>query len=203
MASTAISKIQLDNIIKNSIISALQSEVPYSEILTQLQGGMRQIVLNDLILKILNSLLVVHDRKQDVSLDFWRIVVPEDKEIKEHIIEELHSTPYSAHPGIQRTIGRVRKSFYWKGMLGDVRQLVENFPVCQMEKSDYQLTKGNLTSTQIPEEKWEEISIDFITDLPMSAGNKITVLTVVDKATHMVHLIPCRKNITAIATAKL
>ena len=203
LASTAISKIQLDNIIKNSITSALQSEVPYSEILTQLQGGMRQIVLNDLIFKIMNSLLVVHDRKQDVSLDFWRIVVPEDKEIKEHIVEELHSTPYSAHPGIQRTIGRVRKSFYWKGMLGDVRQFVENCPVCQMEKSDHQLAKGKLTSTQIPEEKWKEISIDFITDLPMSAGNKDTVLTIVDKATRMVHLVPCRKNITAVATAQL
>ena len=88
-------------------------------------------------------------------------------------------------------------------MLGDVRQFVENCPVCQMEKSDHQLAKGKLTSTQIPEEKWKEISIDFITDLPMSAGNKDTVLTIVDKATRMVHLVPCRKNITAVATAQL
>ena len=76
---------------------------------------------------------MVHDQKQDVSLDFWRIVVPDDEGIKRSIVEELHSTPYSAHPGIQRTIGRVRKSFYWKGMLGDVRQFVEHCPVCQME----------------------------------------------------------------------
>ena len=54
------------------------------------------------------------------------LLSPEDKGIKERIVEELHSTPYSAHPGIQRTIGRVRKSFYWKGMLVDVRQFVEN-----------------------------------------------------------------------------
>ena len=51
----------------------------------------------------------MHDRKQDVSLDFWRIVVPDDKAIKERIVQELHSTPYSAHPGIQRTIGKVQK----------------------------------------------------------------------------------------------
>ena len=81
----------------------------------------------------MNSLLVVHDQKQDDNLDFWRIVVPKDKEIKEHIIQELHNTPYSAHLGIQRTISRVRKSFYWKGMLGDIRQFVETCPVCQME----------------------------------------------------------------------
>ena len=88
-------------------------------------------------------------------------------------------------------------------MLGNVWQFVENCQLCQMEKSDRQLAKAKLTSTQIPEEKWKEISIDFITDLPMSAGNKDTVLTIVDKATCMVHLVPCHKNITAVATAKL
>ena len=125
---------------------------------------------------------MVHDQKQDVSLDFWRMVVPDEEEIKRRIVEELHSTPYSAHPAIQRTIGRVRKSFYWKGMLGDVRQFVENCPVCQIEKSENQLARGKLISTQIPEEKWTDISIDFITDLPMSVGKKDTVLTIVDKA---------------------
>ena len=115
----------------------------------------------------------------------------------------MHSTPYSAHPEIQRKIARVKKSFYQKGMLGDVRQYVDNFPVCHMGKSDQTLAKGKLQSTQIPEEKWSEISIDFITDLPMSSGNKDTVLTIVDMATRMVHLAPCRKNITATATAGL
>ena len=150
----------------------------------------------------MNYLLVVHDQNQDVDLDFRRIVIPDKKEIKEQIVWELHNTPYNAHPGIQRTIAEVRRFFYWKGMLGDVRQYVENCQVCQMEKSDHTLAKGKLQSTQIPEKKWSEISIDFITDLPMSSGNKDTVLTVVDKATRMVHLLPCRKNITATATAK-
>ena len=122
MSSTAISKIQLDSEIKNLLTSALHCEPPYSQILQQLEGGAGQTILNDLIFKIINSLLMVHNRKKDENLDFWRIVVPEKERIKEQIIQELHSTLYSAHPGIQRTIGRVRKSFYWKGMLGDVRQ---------------------------------------------------------------------------------
>ena len=92
----------------------------------------------------MNSLLVVNDQSQDSELDFWRIIVPENPEIKEHIARELHSTPYSAHPGIQRTIARMRRSFYWKGMLGDVMQFVENCPVCQME---------NLTTLQLKESR--------------------------------------------------
>ena len=43
LASTTISKIQLDSQIKNSLSSALESEHPYSEYLTQLAGGMRQV----------------------------------------------------------------------------------------------------------------------------------------------------------------
>ena len=53
LASTAISKIQLDDTIKNYLTSALQDEVPYSGVITQLQGGSRQILLNDLTFKFL------------------------------------------------------------------------------------------------------------------------------------------------------
>ena len=80
---------------------------------------------------------------------------------------------------------------------------MENCPVCQMEKSDHTLAKGKLQSTQIPENKWSEISIDFVTDLPLTANNRDTILVTVDKATRMVHLAPCRKNITATGTAQL
>ena len=118
-------------------------------------------------------------------------------------MRELHSTPYSAHPGIQRMIARVRRSFYWKGMLGNVRQFVENYLVCQMEKFDHTLANGKLQSTQIPENKWSEISIDFVMDLPLTANNRDTILVTVSKSTRMLHLAPCRKNITATGTAQL
>ena len=86
-------------------------------------------------------------------------------------------------------------------MLGDVRQFVEHYPVCQTEKSDQTLAKGKLQSTQIPKTKWSEISIDFVTDLPTTTNGKDMILVTVDKATIIVHLAPCRKNITATGTA--
>ena len=75
--------------------------------------------------------------------------------------------------------------------------------MCQMEKSDHTLTKGKLQSTQIPETKWSEISIDFVTDLPKSSRNRDSILVVVDKATRMVHLAPCNKGINATDIAQL
>ena len=126
VAATAISKLQLNNQFKNSLYSFLQHEIPYAEILEELSGGARQVKKNNLIFKRMNEILFVHDQNQDVDLDFWRIVVPDNFEIKDQIVRELHSTPYSAHPGIQRTIAKVRRSFHWKGMLGDVRHFFEN-----------------------------------------------------------------------------
>ena len=70
MSAIAISKIQLDTTLKNSLYSFLQSEVPYSEILEELSAGTRQIVKNNLIYKRMNSLLVVHDQNKDIDLDF-------------------------------------------------------------------------------------------------------------------------------------
>ena len=49
--------------------------------------------LNNLIFKIINSLLMVHDQKQDASLDFWRIVVPDDEGIKGRIVENCIAFP--------------------------------------------------------------------------------------------------------------
>ena len=100
IAATAISKIQLDNTLTNSLYSSLQNESPYSEILLELSGGRRQVLTNDLVFKKMNGILAVHDQNEDKYLDFWRIVVPDKQEIKTHIVQEMHSTPYSAHPGI-------------------------------------------------------------------------------------------------------
>ena len=64
--------------------------------------------------KMSNRILLVHQTGQRTELDYWRIVVPDNKEIRDRVVQELHSIPYSAHPGIQRTIGKVRKSFSGK-----------------------------------------------------------------------------------------
>ena len=183
--------------------SLLKQEVLYSDIIQELEQGRTNIKKGNDVYKMTNKILLVHSTGQDTTLDYWRIVVPDNKEIRDQVVEELHSIPYSAHPGIQRTIGKVRKSFFWKGMSGHVREYVENCPVCQMEKSDHTLSKGKLQSTHIPESKWSEISIDFVTDLPVSSRNRDSILVIVDKATRMVHLAPCSKTINATDTGKL
>ena len=48
----------------------------------------------------------------------------------------------------------------------------------------------------LPERKWQQITTDLVTDLSESEG--MTAIAVfVDRLTKMVHLVPCRKDVTA------
>ena len=83
IAAIAISKSQLDNSFKNSLYSLLQQEAPYSEILQELEVGRTNVKQNENVYKMLNGILLVHQLRQDAELDYWRIVVSDNKQIRD------------------------------------------------------------------------------------------------------------------------
>ena len=62
--------------------------------------------------------------------------------------------------------------------------------------------KVPLQPNQIPQGIWETITMDFITDLPVSNGYD-SILTVVDRHSKATILSPCHKTITAEQTSQL
>ena len=176
----------------------------YKEILEEIEStGRNELKRGQEKFKLQKKLLMIHVTGQPEDVQYWRVVVPDDLAVKSLLVSELHSVPYSAHPGVQRTLGKVRSYFWWKGMAGDVREFVESYPTCQLEKTDHTLKKGSLQSLTLPEVKWQEVSIDFITDLPAEKDTEDSIMTIVDRATKMVHLIPCWKTTTAGEAARL
>ena len=85
------------------------------------------------------KLLVVHLQNQLYSVKYWTVVIPESLDIKNQILTECRAVPYSAHPGVQRILHKVRQSFYWKGQTGDVRIFVDSWKICRTEKSYHSL----------------------------------------------------------------
>ena len=81
IAATSISMLQLDNSFRNSLYSLLQQEVPFAEIIQELEEGRTNVRKNDEVYKMLNGILLIHQNRQDAELDYWRIVVPDDKEL--------------------------------------------------------------------------------------------------------------------------
>ena len=65
------------------------------------------------------------------------------------------------------------------------------------------MTCGQLQSTKIPKEKWQQVIIDFITDLLETSSGVDYIMIVIDKATRIAHVIPCSKTVTVAETARL
>ena len=102
---------------------------------------------------------------------------------------------------MQRTLKKLRQKFFWKWRANDIRDFVNSCLICQTEKSDRALSKGQLQNPELPVRNWQEVSIDFVTDLPV-VNYFDSIMTVINKATRMTHLIPCSKTTTAQQTAQ-
>jgi hypothetical protein len=100
------------------------------------------------------------------------------------VLKESHNSPASRHVGFFKTYYNARQSFYWKGMNKDIQKFVVECEICQRNKNENVMTPGLLHPLHIPDQKWEEISMDFIEGLPMSDG-KDKFFVVVDRLTNM------------------
>lgn len=88
------------------------------------------------------------------------------------------------------------RSFYWPSLLRDVKNWVRQCSVCRMTKPVNAKPHGFLQPLPIPTAIWEDLSMDFITHLPLSAG-KSTILLVVDRLSKGAHFIALRTPFTA------
>ena len=70
--------------------------------------------------------------------------MPDDQNIKATIMTELNSVPYAEHPGFQRPLQKIKRDFCWKVMTGGVQTFVLSCPICQVEKAEHTLVRGQL-----------------------------------------------------------
>ena len=68
------------------------------------------------------------------------------------LISEHHDTPEGGHSGYVRTIQKLRKMVYWKGMKNSVRTYIKNYDVCQRSKWENIHPAGILQPLPIPEQ---------------------------------------------------
>lgn len=114
----------------------------------------------------------------------------------------LSSVHNGSHEGYEKTLHRVAKDFYWKGMKTSVQSFVQKCHVCQRHKSEHLQPAGLLQPLPVPLQIWSDISMDFIDGLPPSQG-KTVLLVVVDRFSKYAHLLPLSHPYTAVSVARL
>jgi hypothetical protein len=132
-----------------------------------------------------------------------RLVVPDVSELRTQCIEECHDTPYCGHVGRTKTQHNVRRYFWWPGLSSDVSHHVSTCDSCQRVKSRNTKKAGLLQPLPVPEDTWQSVSMDLITQLPPSTEGYTAVAVFVDRLSKMARLVPCHDTTTAEQFADL
>ena len=89
-------------------------------------------------------------------------------------------------PGIpiiwfHQDVARFEKSILVEGMEKDIAEFFARCPNCQQVKVEHQRPRGLAQTIELPEWKWEMISMDFITRLPRSHKQNDSISLIIDR----------------------
>ncbi|KAG8472899.1 hypothetical protein CXB51_034781 [Gossypium anomalum] len=132
-----------------------------------------------------------------------RICVPKNEELIQRILQEAHSGYFSIHPGSTKMYNDLKKMYWWNGMKRDISEFVSKCLICQQVKAEHQVPLGLLQPIMIPEWKWDRITMDFISGLPLTPGKKNAIWVIVDRLTKSAHFIPVRTDYSLNKLAEL
>jgi hypothetical protein len=132
-----------------------------------------------------------------------RICVPNVKELKDKILREAHESAYSIHPRVNKMHHDLKATYWWYGMKRDVAEYVAFCDTCQRVKAEHQRPTGLLQPLQVPELKWEDITMDFIVGLPRTQSGYDSIWVIVDRLTKVAHFIPIKTTYSGLQLAEL
>ncbi|GKA05230.1 putative reverse transcriptase domain-containing protein, partial [Tanacetum coccineum] len=96
-------------------------------------------------------------------------------DLRSVIMHESHKSKYSIHPGSEKMYQDMKKLYWWPYMKADIATYVRKCLTCARVKAEHQRPSGLLVQPEIPEWKWDNITMDFITKLPKSSHGFDTI----------------------------
>ncbi len=165
----------------------------------------RNLSPQDRNLKISLSDLQLTNNRLYYRSKLW---IPDHDALRLKLLRESHDLPAVGHPGPARQFELLSRHYFWPGMKQDTQRYHRNCHVCSRAKVNRD-RRALLKPLSVPEQRWSDISMDFVTGFPTctrKGTNYDAVLVVVDRLTKQSHFIPCSeadKETTAVEVAKL
>ncbi|GJS40263.1 putative reverse transcriptase domain-containing protein [Tanacetum coccineum] len=82
------------------------------------------------------------------------------------IMHVSHNSKYSIHPGSDKMYQDMKKLYWWPNMKTDISTYVSKCLTCAKVKAEHQRPSSLLVQPEIPQWKWDNITMDFIIKLP-------------------------------------
>ncbi|GJS35612.1 putative reverse transcriptase domain-containing protein [Tanacetum coccineum] len=110
------------------------------------------------------------------------------------IMHESHKSKYSIHPGSDKMYQDMKKLYWWPNMKANIATYVSKCLTCAKVKAEHQRPSGLLVQPEIPQWKWDNITMDFFTKLPKSSQGYDTIWVIVDRLTKSAIFMPMRET---------
>ncbi|GKV11106.1 hypothetical protein SLEP1_g22390 [Rubroshorea leprosula] len=119
-----------------------------------------------------------------------KLCVPRDHALRREIMGDAHYTSYTIHPGSTKMYRDLRSTFWWQNMKREIARFVSQCLTCQKVKAEHQRLPRKLQPLPIPQWKWENITMDFVTGLPRTLKGNDSIWVIVDRLTKSAHFLP-------------
>ncbi|GJZ95632.1 putative reverse transcriptase domain-containing protein [Tanacetum coccineum] len=110
------------------------------------------------------------------------------------IMHESHKSKYSIHPGSDKMYQDMKKLYWWPNMKANIATYVSKCLTCAKVKAEHQRPSGLLVQPEIPQWKWDNITMDFVMKLPKSSQGYDTIWVIVDRLTKSAIFMPMRET---------
>ncbi|GJQ92139.1 putative reverse transcriptase domain-containing protein [Tanacetum coccineum] len=114
--------------------------------------------------------------------------------LRDLIMHESHKSKYSIHPGSDKMYQDLKKLYWWPNMKAEIATYVRKCLTCTKVKAEDKNPSGLLQQPEIPEWKWEKITMDFISGLPRTPSGYESIWVIVDRLTKSAHFLPIKKT---------
>ena len=129
------------------------------------------------------------------------------KAIQTKLIIRQHNNPLAGHFVIKKTRKLLARKYYWPILRHDIEAYVKGYDICLASKAVRHKPYGDLQLLLIPMHPWKDLSMDFVTDLPVSINWKRDsydfILVINDWLTKMVYYKPVKITLDAPGFAKV
>ena len=95
----------------------------------------------DFVIREVHGLDLIYCKTQTSAL---QLVLPKSHGLRLHVMLEMHSSLYSAHLGVQKTIAALQQPFWWPKLPKHVAEFVKGCAICQHIKDVNALPAGLL-----------------------------------------------------------
>ncbi|KAI3695430.1 hypothetical protein L1987_78427 [Smallanthus sonchifolius] len=190
--------------VKTLRVRALELTI-HTSLTTQIRLAQQEAIKEENIQnEALRGMIKQLESKSDDTFYFMdRIWVPRNGNLRILVMDEAHKSRYFIHPGSDKMYKDLKELYWWPNMKGDIATYVSKCLTCSKVKAEHQKPSGLLQQPEIPQWKWEQIAMDFITKLPKASSGYDTIWVIVDRLTKSAHFLPMKETDKTEKLAKL